>query len=91
MLYNTGLLVGRAYALAHDPERTVTGAVTELLNLAGGDRPALLLAEARLREFLARPTSSVEELRALHFLSAALERMDSTTGPGEQRRSPLLV
>lgn len=78
MLYNTGLLVGRAYALAHDPRQTVAAAVRELHALAGGDRPSLLLAEARLREFAVTASGTEPERQALGMLTAALERMDAS-------------
>jgi hypothetical protein len=74
MLYTTGLLAGRAYALAHDLERSEAGAVSELHALAGGDREALLLAQARLREFAAGP-ASIREVHALRLLSRALQQM----------------
>jgi hypothetical protein len=69
-LYTTGLLVGRAYALAHSAK---TGAVDELRQLAAGDESALVAAAARLRMFAERSPSAVLEQRAASLLVAALE------------------
>jgi hypothetical protein len=72
-LYTTGLLVGRAYALAHAPER---GAVAELVELAADDAGALVAAEARLRGFAERSPDGHVERRAARLLNAALRLID---------------
>jgi hypothetical protein len=77
--YNTGLLIGRAFAHAHrDPSSADSDdAAEELYRLAAGDRLAIQLAQARFREFLAGPTPSPEDARALSLLNAAMQRFDS--------------
>jgi hypothetical protein len=75
-LYTTGLLVGRAYALAHASQ---PGAVDELCQLADGDEGALVAAEARMRGFAGRPTGGCHEERAAHLLAAALEALTGRT------------
>ena len=78
MQYITGLLVGRAYALANGTLSADDGRdPAELCDLARGDRMAIVLAQARYREFLAGPSPSVGDRRALKLLDAALERFDA--------------
>ncbi len=77
MQYNTGLLVGRAFALANGSAGDRQRLAAELCTLADGDRMALVLAQARYREFLAERAGCPEEARALALLDAALERFDS--------------
>ena len=77
MQYNTGLLVGRAFALANGSAGDRQRLAAELCTLADGDRTALVLAQARYREFLAERAGCPEEARALALLDAALERFDS--------------
>jgi hypothetical protein len=74
--YNTRLLVGRAFSHAHHDlsADAVDDAVEELCLLAAGDRMAIVLAQARFSEFLAGPTPSVEDARALCLLDATLDR-----------------
>ena len=78
MQYDTGVLIGRAFAFANAqvPGAKRLDPVRELCQLARGDRMALELAQARFREFLAGPTPSAEDVRALALLDAALERFD---------------
>jgi hypothetical protein len=76
-LYTTGLLVGRAYALAHASPH---GAVAELRDLAAGDEAALVAAEARMRAFADRPTGGFHEQRAAQLLTAALLTMSEAVG-----------
>jgi hypothetical protein len=81
VMYNTGLLVGRAFSHASQtedgtpPDRGT--ATAELCELAAGDRLALVMAQARFEEFLARPGASPADARALALLDDALERFDT--------------
>lgn len=75
--YTTGLLIGRAFAHANRSASNASEDVAEeLCQLADGDRTALVLARARFQEFLAGPTPSPADERALRLLEAALRRFD---------------
>jgi hypothetical protein len=78
MQYNTGLLVGRAFALANTPRaaRSRLDPARELCELAAGDRMAILLAQSRFREFIAAAPAPTDE-RALEMLDAALALFDA--------------
>lgn len=79
MSYNQGLLIGRAFALANG-EPTAGGSadpVAELCHLADGDRMAIVLAQARYREFVLGPSPTVEDRGALTLLEAALDHFDT--------------
>ena len=83
-MYNIGLLIGRAYALADAPRDG--DAVAELRALADGDTMALRLAAARYREFLADQPGNLAERRALCLLDAAL-RDEVAVGGGTAARA----
>ena len=76
--YNTGLLVGRAFSYANRSDAIDVAAVAdELLDLAGADRLSIVLARARFEEFVAGPSATPADRRALSLLDAALSRFDS--------------
>jgi hypothetical protein len=71
MLFETGLLVGRAYALGHQ-QLADDRAVGELIALADGDTAALLAAQERIRSLATKRPATPEEERAVRLLGAAL-------------------
>jgi hypothetical protein len=73
--YTTGLLVGRAYALAHDPTCDPHEAVHELTSLASEEPGALADAVDRFRQLTGRPSASAQEQGALRLLVAALDHV----------------
>lgn len=85
MSYNQGLLIGRAFALANGEStaRAPADPVAELCHLADGDRMAIVLAQARYREFVLGPSPTMEDRGALALLEAALDRFDTAPASGE--------
>lgn len=79
--YTNALLMGRAFAHANRvPASTLTEAAEELCALAAGDRLAIVLAQARFREFVAVGVPSQADERALRLLDAALKCLDAAQG-----------
>lgn len=79
MTYNTGMLMGRAFALANGalpPTDRPEDPAAELCDLAGGDRTTLQQAAAHYRELVAGRTPGVEDQRALTLLESALAHTD---------------
>lgn len=84
-----GLLIGSAFVLAHglahgelsDGDRR--DRLGDLWGLAGGDRTAIVAAQARYREFLVGPSPTTWDHGAFALLEAALADVD-----GQAPRSP---
>jgi hypothetical protein len=72
MLFTTGLLVGRAYALAHTQRASRDDAIAELLELAVRDVEVLAAAEARVRHFADGASEHDDAFRAQALLDAAM-------------------
>lgn len=89
MAYNTGMLMGRAFALANGarpPHQRPDDPAAELCDLAGGAAAALQLAAAHYRELVAGGAPGVEDERALALLDAAVARAEHArrgTPPGQ--------
>lgn len=75
MGYNTGMLMGRAFALANGalpPADRPEDPAAELCDLAGGDQATLRQAAAHYRQLVAGRAPGLEDRRALALLDAAL-------------------
>jgi hypothetical protein len=71
LTYQTGLVVGRAFAMANGPLADPR-APEELLDLVAGDRDVLRAARERFLGFVLRDPDSMGDARALHLVEQAL-------------------
>lgn len=71
LTYQTGLVVGRAFAIANGP-RTDPRGPEELHDLAAGDRAILAAARERFSAFVQGQPDSSGDARALELVDAAL-------------------
>ena len=81
MRYRTGLVLGRAYALAHAPSARDERSARELCQLAAGDRAVLELADEICRERLAEDPDDALRCQACALLAQAMEALDGGRVP----------
>jgi hypothetical protein len=70
--YTTGLLIGRAFALANVSSMPEDHAVRELAGLAAHEPAALHAARLRFQELVGRRSGSIEDRRALRLIERAV-------------------